>query len=334
MKVALIGCGSIAQVHAAVLRQMPHITLRAFCDLIPEKAEALANGAPVYTDYRQMLEKEKPDAVHICTPHYLHAPMAEDCLRAGADVFMEKPAVINSAQLHSLLSAWKKSGKRLGLCLQNRYNRNVQFVKEELRKAALGPVLGGMGIVAWQRELPYYQSTDWRGRLDREGGGVLINQAVHTLDLLHFLIGDVSEVEAKMSNHHLKDQIEVEDTMEAFLRFENGERASFFCTNAYVRNAPVMIEIACEKGSYRLEGTSVLITDQDGESLLKDFPPEDEGHGKDYWGAGHAACIRDFYQAIQENRGFAVSIDKAKASIELMLACYRSARDGRPVTLP
>lgn len=333
MRVALIGCGGIAQVHAAALRNMPEIDLCAFADIRLERAEALAKGAATYSDYRQMLAQIKPQVVHVCTPHYLHAPMAIDCLLAGVDVFMEKPAVINQAQLDELLRAQQASGKRLGLCLQNRYNPNILYIKQQIEAGALGKLLGGMGIVAWDRDEAYYANTDWRGRLDREGGGVLINQAVHTLDLLHFVMGSVAQVEASMANHHLQGKIEVEDTMEAYLRFEGGHRASFYCTNAYVRNAPVMVEFVCERGSYRAEGSSVWTSDLEGRTTCQDFPPPDLGLGKDYWGHGHAACIRDYYAAIAENRPFALSIANAKASIELMLACYRSAREHRPVRL-
>ena len=336
MRVAVIGCGLIAQVHDAVLRSMDNIELCAFVDTKPERAQALAQGVKVYTDYREMLAQEKPDAVHICTPHHLHVPMAIDCLRAGSHVFMEKPAAISQHQLHQLAEAYRGSDRLLGLCLQNRYNENVRYVFEQLKQQALGKPLGGMALVAWQRDESYYTGSDWRGRLATEGGGLLINQAVHTLDLLQHLLGDgeVTLVQAHMANRHLPGVIEVEDTMEAQLSFKGGSRGLFFATNAYLRNAPIMIEIVCEKGCYRLEETLVYETAESEKTVVKDFPPVSLGLGKDYWGNGHYRCIRDYYDCLQTGREFPLAFEKVHASIELMLACYLSARDQRAVTLP
>ena len=336
MRVAVIGCGLIAQVHTAALRSMEQISLCAFVDTVRERAEALAQGSPVYEDYREMLRQEKPDAVHICTPHHLHVPMAIDCLQAGCHVFLEKPAAINQHQLHQLADAYRLSDRLLGLCLQNRYNENVRYVLEQVRSRAMGKPLGGMALVAWQRDEEYYTHSDWRGRLDTEGGGLLINQAVHTLDLLQHLIaeGEVQQVQAHMANRHLPGIIEVEDTMEAQLSFQGGQRGLFFASNGYLRNAPVLIELVCEQGCYRLEDTFVYETREGKPTEVKDFPSKALGLGKDYWGSGHALCIRDFYDCLESGREFPLAFEKVHASIELMLACYLSARDQRAVSLP
>lgn len=336
MKVAVIGCGLIAQVHAAVLRSMEEIGLCAFVDIRRERAEALAQGAPVYTDYQEMLAAEQPDAVHICTPHHLHVPMAIDCLKAGSHVFLEKPAAISQQQLRELREAYLASDRVLGLCLQNRYNENTRYVLEQVKSRAMGKPVGGMALVAWQRDEAYYLDSDWRGRLATEGGGLLINQAVHTLDLLQLLIGEgqVAGVQAHMANRHLPGVIEVEDTMEAQLSFKGGQRGLFFATNGYMRNAPVLVEILCEQGRYRLEETFVYETRDGKPTQVKEFPPTLLGPGKDYWGNGHYLCIRDFYDCLASGREFPLSLEKVQASIELMLACYLSARDQRTVSLP
>ena len=191
MKSAIAGCGSIAQLHGRVLTNWIDTALVGAADIDAQKAKTYAEiwHTNAYTSLEDMLHREKPDILHICTPHYLHVPMAEYALAQGIHVFMEKPPVISLEQLHSLENAVKNSDARLGLCYQNRYNPSVREARNILASGRAGKILGARGIVTWHRDSAYYTDSTWRGRLATEGGGALINQAVHTLDLLQYLLG-------------------------------------------------------------------------------------------------------------------------------------------------
>lgn len=216
MKSVIVGCGGIAAVHAASLSQLGESELAGFADIKKERAENFVAkyGGRAYSCLEEMLDQEKPDVMHICTPHYLHVPMAVYGLTHGVHVFMEKPPVISGEQLAQLEEAVAGSDRRLGLCFQNRYNPSVQEVKKLLASGEAGRIRGARGLVTWSRGREYYTESGWRGSLATEGGGALINQSVHTLDLLAYFLGTPLAVEAGIQNHHLKGIIEVEDTME------------------------------------------------------------------------------------------------------------------------
>ncbi len=323
LRAAIIGCGAIAQVHRAVLQDLPEATLVACADVKPERARAMAEscgGIRAYTSLEELLTRETVDVVHLCVPHPLHTPLA--CLAAGrgVNVFTEKPPVVNRAQWASF-EALKKSGVAVGVCFQNRYNGAVQALRRLISDPSAGRTLGARAFVTWHREAPYYADSDWRGRWDTEGGGALINQSIHTLDLLTYLLGRAARVENTMRNHTLKGVIEVEDTVEACIDFESGARALFYATNGYAANAPVMVEVACENVRVRMEGDELTAFWADGAVKRQRFN-DAEALGKDYWGAGHYACIRDFYQSIEQKRPFANDIDSVRNTMDLMLTMY------------
>lgn len=328
-RAAIVGCGVIAQIHAQVLDAMGEVELCAFADCKPERAQELAaqygqDRAGVYEGLAEMLAAEHPQVVHICTPHYLHVPMALEVLGSGASVFMEKPPAISGQQFTQLEQAVAESAGRVGVCFQNRYNLSTKKVDELLKDGSLGAVRGARAFVTWNRDAAYYQNSGWRGSRDTEGGGALINQSIHTLDLLLRWLGEPDTVEARMTNHHLQGIIEVEDTVEAFLAFPGGKRACFYATTAYVSDAPVLIELACEKGSIRLEEEKVTVRDLQGQEnvfLLK----AGSVPGKPYWGSGHAACIRDFYRSLDSGAEYENSLASTANTMKVMMKMYQSA---------
>lgn len=333
MRAAIVGCGVIAEVHARCLQQMENCSIVAFSDIKKDRAEGFAErfGGNVYTDYKKMLMQEKPDVLHICTPHYLHVPMAIAGLEAGVNVFMEKPPVISWEQLKNLKAAVAQAKGKLGFCFQNRYNLCVHKAKELMESGAAGKVLGARGIVTWHRDASYYTESGWRGSLETEGGGVLINQSIHTLDLLHYILGKPLAAEASMSNHHLKGVIEVEDTMEAYIQFEQGT-ASFYATTAYCADVPPLIEIACENMRIRMEDPGLTIYHKDGRIEVPDLCKMPV-LGKSYYGSGHKSCIGDFYDCVETGRHFPQELGDMEDSIRLMLAVYESARTGKVVEI-
>lgn len=239
---------------------------------------------------------------------------------------MEKPPVISKRQWTELKEAVKRSHKKLGFCFQNRYNGSVKFVKELLGLEEAGKILGARGLVTWNRNDTYYTGSTWRGKLATEGGGALINQSIHTMDLLGELLGKPVQVEATMANHHLKGVVEVEDTLEAYISYEDAN-ASFYVTTAYCDDAPPLIDVVCENLKVRIEEPEVTISYKDGRVERKRFD-HCKVLGKNYWGSGHLACIEDFYTCLRNGTRFAQDMDGVEASVKLMLATYDSAKKG------
>lgn len=323
IRVGLAGCGAIARVHAAVLRSLPGVQLCACCDIVREKAEDLAraDGCAVYENYTDMLDQEKPDAVHLCLPHYLHVPMAEAAAERGIAVFTEKPPAIDRQQWERLRKA---AGKvPVGVCFQNRYNMNVQAAKARIADGTYGALTGARAFVTWRRDAAYYRDSAWRGRRETEGGGALINQAIHTLDLLVWIMGAPETVKGTLRNHHLAGQTEVEDTAELFMRL-GGKPALLYASNAYATDAPVLIEFQMEKAALRLEGNTLDIITPDGTEHLTFPVPETLGKG--YWGNGHLPCIRDFYRSLEEKRPYQNDVASVADTTEAMLQIYESER--------
>ena len=323
LKAGLAGCGAIARVHAAVLRALPEVKLCACCDIVREKAEDLAreDGCAVYDDYTAMLDREKPDTVHLCVPHYLHVPMAEEAAARGIAVFTEKPPAIDRAQWARL----RKTADHVpvGVCFQNRYNRNVQAVREMIADGRFGALVGARAFVTWRRDEAYYRNSSWRGRLATEGGGALINQAIHTLDLLVWIMGHPDRAEGMLQNHHLPGLIEVEDTA-AIRMLLGGKTALLYATTAYAVDAPVIIEFQTEKAALRLEGNSLdIITPEGTEHRTYEMP---EALGKGYWGNGHMLCIADFYRSLKEKSAYQNDIKSVADTMEVLLQIYESIR--------
>lgn len=328
MKAVIVGCGNIGAVHAESIRRLEGVSLCAAADIRPERAASYAEkyGCRAYASLEEMLEKERPDVLHICTPHYLHVPMTAYALQRGIHVFCEKPPVISEEQLDALTRAAAEGPGRAGFCFQNRYNPGILFIRELLASGRLGKIKGARGIVTWNRGEAYYTQSGWRGRLETEGGGALINQSIHTMDLLGVFLGKPVSVEAQTANHHLPGVIEVEDMMEAYIRYADAA-ACFYATTAYTEDAPPLIELSCEKGIVRMEDPEVTVIWPDGR---REHPEtvRKQALGKSYWGSGHLDCIADFYRCLRTGERFAQDLDGVRDTIRLMLAAYRSAAKG------
>lgn len=326
IKCAVVGCGGIAQVHAQVLDAMEDVEIAAFADILPQRAQRMAEkyGGRAYESLEALLGAESPQVVHLCTPHYLHTPMAKLCAGRGIHVFTEKPPVISWDQWEEFKAL--KDQVRVGVCFQNRYNPSVKFLRQLLDGGKPGKVLGARAFVTWHREAPYYTESSWRGSLGTEGGGVLINQSIHTLDLLVQFLGKAAEVKASMGNHHLAGTIEVEDTLEAYIDF-GGPKALFYASTAYCTDSPVLVELACENGTLRMEEEEVILFWRDGSVERRSLPVDGpvEG-GKSYWGRSHGLCIRDFYRCVREGAAFPNDIPGVEDTIGLMLQIYDRAR--------
>ncbi len=333
LRCAIVGCGGIAQVHAAVLHAQETAELAAFADIRPERAAALAKqyGGNAYASLEELLDHEEIQVLHICTPHVFHTPMAKLAAERGIHVFTEKPPVINEAQWEEFQALQDRV--RVGICFQNRYNPEIRLLRELLTSGKPGSILGARAFVTWKREAPYYTDSGWRGALATEGGGVLINQSIHTLDLLVQFLGRADRVDASMANHHLKGVIEVEDVLEARIGF-GGRPAVFFATTGHCEDSPVLLELVCENAVLRVEDHEVTVRWKDGSKERRELAaPVSPATGKPYWGASHGACIADFYHAVLTGEPFPNDIPGVADTAALMLGAYRSAREGKEIVL-
>ncbi len=315
-KVCVVGYGAIGPNHAAAVQQTETARLYAVCDIDPERAARCVTqyGVKDYRDFSEMLQDTAIDAVHICTPHYLHFSMIRDALAAGKQVVAEKPITMTREEFEQLLAL--DGADKVCCVLQNRLNPCIRAMKQIAQSGELGKAVTARGLLTWEKDMDYYNHDAWRGKWATEGGGVLINQAVHTMDFFNYITGDVQSVRAVMANFDLPE-IEVEDTLSAFLRLESGGRGVFFASNAYGVNAAPMFEVVFEKGSLRYEARKLF---RDGVLIEQDEQPS---CGKGYWGMGHMGLIKDFY-----DRGVYFSLQDVKRTMDCVFAMYDSARQG------
>lgn len=314
-RVGIIGCGGISAVHVQVIRELENTELAACADVIPERASRA--GCAAYTDWQAMLEREKLDAVHLCTPHYLHPVMAAEAARRGIAVFTEKPPAIDLAGWEQV----KEAAKRVpvGVCFQNRYHPHIRSCRRFLQEATYGALRGIRAFVTWNRTAEYYAAADWKGKWATEGGGALINQAIHTLDLIIGFLGLPDQAEAVMHNHHLRGAIEVEDTAEIYLQ-KGGIPALLYASNAYSQDAPVILELHFDRAVVRLEGDLMTVL-QDGRK--QEIPCiTDPILGRSYWGAGHKACIADFYRSLEAGTPYQNDPASCDATMQTLLNLY------------
>lgn len=320
-RVAVIGCGAISGNHIKGILSTEQ-TLCALCDIDPAQAARAMEkhgleNIPVYTDYKKMLDAEKPDIIHICTPHYLHAEMCVEALGRNIHVLCEKPLAISIEQLRSIEKAAEESKAQLGVCLQNRYEPNILRAKE---LADAEGVSAAFGDVVWLRDADYYASGSWRGSWAEEGGGVMINQALHTLDLLQWICGMPTHVLAHTANDHHQGQIEVEDLAAARFECENGTLINFYATTAAGKSFPAHIRL-------RLNNKQTVHAENDLLTLNGEILREKnrEGSvGKSVWGNGHKILISDFYSCIAENKPFPIDAREGGKVIRLILSMYAS----------
>lgn len=312
MKAAIIGLGVIGKVHYEVLTKLGE-EIVALCD-IDEAKLALYDAPQKYLDFKQMLDDEDIDVVHICTPHYLHAEMVIYALDKGHNVLCEKPLCINMHQLTEILEAEKRAKGILGVCFQNRYNNSSKFIKEYLVGKKIS---SAEGVLRWRRDEKYYRSADWRGKWLTEGGGVLINQAIHTIDLLQWMLGFPTAVKAVVGNKSLKDVIEVEDTAECVFygRTDFVVRATVTADRDY----PVELRIVADDKKILVTPDGVTI---DGKAI--DTESDRTWYGKLSYGNGHEKLIADFYDCAATGRKFDIDGREGSKALTMVLASYFS----------
>jgi UDP-N-acetyl-2-amino-2-deoxyglucuronate dehydrogenase len=323
-RAAVVGCGDVSIVHLRAIANLDGAELVAICDTDDSRRAAAAEryGVPGFAGHREMIDAVRPDVVHVTTPHHQHVAVAIDALDAGVPVLLEKPVAHTIAEADRLIAvARRRPEVKVGICLQNRYNTATRAADELLRSGELGPVRGGSATLLWHRDAAYYEARPWRGRVRDSGGGVLINQAIHTLDLMEWLLGDVVSVRGHAGRYALDGVVDVEDTADLLLEHENGAHTVVFATVANVTDSPVTIEIVTERAVLLIRG-DLTVSYADGRVETIAEPVVSTG-GRAYWGASHELLIADFYRSLADPEPFWIGPEEGAKSLRLISQIYR-----------
>ena len=338
LKAGIVGCGNIYPMHAYSLQDLSNGKLAAVCDIDGQRAKKAAGqfDCAYYTDYKDMIDHAGIDVVHICLPHYLHKPVTVYAAEAKKHVLTEKPMATTVEDAQAMERAALDNGVTLGVIFQNRYNQGALLVKDTLQSGAAGNVLGARFHVDWFRDASYYKSDSWRGRWDTEGGGVMINQAIHTLDMVRWFIdSDIDTVDTHIANRTLQDVIEVEDEACGLIRFKNGVKLHFSACNYNSCNAPIAIELQCEKALIQILGDRASIRFHDGREWIAENNPNETFHygagAKGYWGVNHTKQIRNFYEALEQGIPPEITAAEGVKTQRLVCAIYESAKNGKAI---
>lgn len=348
MRFGIIGAGVIGPTHANAIRTLPDAELVAVADVIPERAYKMADtyGIHAYADIQSMLDKEQLDVVTVCTPSGMHGEHACMAMRSGRNVIVEKPMEIRSAAMDEMLKVQAEHKVKLAVISQHRFDASTQQVHQLLEEQAFGKLVMGNALVPWWRSQAYYDSGAWRGTWELDGGGVLINQSIHTIDVLQWLMGRVKSIYAYTDT--LVHRMETEDVAVAVLRFANGALGTVAATTGAYPGTGIRIEI------YGNKGTAIIEADELSYLHLARDDKEEVGA----YGAGgkaskaekaeqasaasnpaalsvnsHALQFADMIRAIRENGTPLVDGHAARHPVDIILGIYESARTGKEVTL-
>lgn len=339
LKFAIVGCGVIAPTHARSIAELPDAELVAVCDIIPEKAHQLGSvyQVPAFTDLQQMLKDVEIDVVNVLTPSGLHAEIGIQAARAGKHIIVEKPIDVTLEKADALIRACEEAGVKLCSISQHRFDPAIVALKQAVENQELGRLNFGGSHTKWYRSQEYYDSGDWRGTWALDGGGALINQSIHYVDLLQYIMGSLDELHSYCATQ-AHERIEVEDEAVAAIRFQNGALGLLEGSTAAYPGYCARLDI------YGSEGSVVIENDQIKEWHLRNgrpCPVENEPVGfiggtssKDIWHYSHRREIQDMISAIREDRRPLVDGQEGRKALEIVLAVYESARTGRTVNFP
>lgn len=347
LKFAIIGCGRISYKHIeALAKNNEEAELVATCDVELEKAEAKKkeyiektgaseNSVHTYTDYKEMLEKEDIDVVTIATESGYHAEIAIYSMNKGASALVEKPMALSIDDANEMIKVANENNVKLGVCHQNRFNKPIQKLREAVDGDKFGRIINGTARVLWNRNMGYYEQAPWRGTWELDGG-TLMNQCIHNIDLLQWMMGgDIERVYAECDTY-LRD-IEAEDFGAIIIRFKSGAIGIVEGTACvYPTNLEETLSIFGETGAVAIGGLAV------NELETWRFDGEDEEAVKNQvnvkidnvYGEGHTPLFKDVIDAINENRAPLVSGEEGKKAMSIILAAYKSRKTGMPVQFP
>ncbi len=346
IRFGIIGGGMIGPFHAEAISQLDDAELIGVATTREKTAKPFAERFGVkawYTDYHKLLQRDDIDVVNICTPPFLHEEMTIAAVKEGKHVLVEKPIAINLREADRMIEACEKAGVKLGVIFQSRFKRNVKRIKEAIDKGDFGKLVVGDAYVKWFRTQEYYDSAAWRGTWDKEGGGALINQAIHTIDLLQWFMGEVDTLYAFIDT--AIHRIEVEDVAVAALRFKSGAMGVIEGSTAIYPGLPRKLEIHGEKGTVIFEGDEIKLWNFIGqekekkeEEKVREFKDKKLGDTSldptHHSIENHKLQIKDFVEAVREDREPLVNGLEGRKALEIIRAIYKSAKAGRAVKFP
>jgi len=344
MKYALIGCGRIAVNHmkAAINNKLEIV---AVCDVLPEKMEALLGKYDLagdetikrYTDYKELVEKESPELVSIATESGNHAEIALYCIDKGVNCIIEKPMAMSIEDANKIIDLAEERGVKVSACHQNRFNVAIQELRKAIESGRFGRLSHGSIHVRWNRDHGYYDQAPWRGTWAQDGGA-LMNQCIHGIDLLRWMMGDEIEEIYGATRQQFHDYLEAEDVGMAVIKFRNGAIGTIEgTTNVFPRNLEETLYIFGENGTVKIGGKSTNNID------VWDFADETEDDQKNkgleeqtsnVYGNGHTSLFADVIDAIKNDRKPYVDAVAGRNALEVVLSIYKSQKTGQPVKFP
>ena len=344
MRYALIGCGRISTNHILAARNN-HLEIAAVCDILPEAMENLLakhgleqdSSIARYTDYIKMLDEVKPTLVSIATESGIHGQIALACIDRGIHVIIEKPMAMSMAEADEIIRRSREKHVKVAACHQNRFNVAVQKTRAALEAGRFGRLSHGSVHVRWNRNRGYYTQAPWRGTWAQDGG-CLMNQCIHGVDLLRWMLGDEVEEVYGVTRQQFHDYLEAEDVGMAVLKFKNGAIGTIEgTTNVFPKNLEETLYLFGETGTVKIGGTSTNNID------VWDFADETEADAanknlkeatSNVYGNGHTGLFADMVQAIEEDRAPYIDAVAGRNALEIILAIYKSQKTGLPVKLP
>lgn len=342
IRYGLIGCGRISPNHiAAALNN--NLNIVAVCDVIKDKMENLIskfelNNINQYCDYQEMIREEKLDLVAIATESGKHAEIAIECIKLKCNVIIEKPIAMSIQDANMIISMAEKNKVVVCTCHQNRFNKSIQKIREAVEEDRFGRLFHATAHVRWNRNEEYYKQAPWRGTWEQDGGA-LMNQCIHNIDLLRWMMGDeVKEVMA-YTDKLAHDYIEAEDMGIAIVKFKNGGYGVIEgTTNVYSTNLEETLYIFGEKGVVKAGGKSVNTIEEWRFADKIDDPDEVKSkyheNPPNVYGFGHTPLYTDMLNALRDNRKPLVDGVAGKNALELVLAIYKSSNERRPIVFP
>lgn len=325
----IVGCGLVSKLHVAAIEKIENAELIGVFNTPKSYAEDFAkkHNCRVFDTYEEMLNCEDIDIVNICTPSGTHAPLAVEAANHKKHVMVEKPMAITKQQMDELTAAVEQNNIKLAVISQFRFNENIQKVKKAIENGELGDIIIGDIYMKYYRSPEYYSSSDWRGTWAMDGGGALMNQGIHGIDILQYLVGPVKAVSGICKT--LARDIEVEDTASLVVEYQNGAIGVIQGTTCVEPGYPRIIEITGTRGTISLSETEIIKWDVDGKSL-----DSSQASGNKYGGYrdpgalatdSHLPQIQDMLNAIEEDRAPMVDVYEGRKPVDIILAAYKSS---------
>ena len=333
----IVGCGVISKWHIAAINAIEDAYLVGVFDNYRPGAEKAADehSCRLFETYEEMLNCDEVDIISICTPSGTHAPLTIKAANHKKNVIVEKPMAITNSQLDELIGAVEQNGVKLAVISQLRFTDAIQKVKKAIEDGELGDIVLGDIYMKYNRSQEYYDSSGWRGTWEMDGGGALMNQGIHGIDLLQYLLGGVKSVMSMCRT--LARDIEVEDTANVLVEFKNGAIGVIQGTTSVEPGYPRIIQISGTRGTVEITEDIITRWDVDGKSLLVDNSATSNVQSfRDPQGLdsnSHLLQVKDFISAIAQSRAPLVDLYEGKKPVEIILAAYESSKLGKKIDL-